>query len=143
MSGIIMHSTRRATNGSMLSSSSSSSSRLRFWSEESDRTSEEDEESADGTASSPLGFATNDQFQSQESVWVRYEDKWYPGIVRDGPKLKGLDPRMYAPGTMGHFYLVEYRVKNNVRRLFSPLHGDLKPNTHAIRQLVKSVNAKC
>lgn len=159
-----MPATRRATNGLRWNASASSSSsratrssasakaaaatipttsrhQHRYWSEESDRTSEEEVDVGQET-SSELDFSTNDQFQSHESVWVRYEGKWYPGIVRDGPKPKGLDSRMYAPGTMGDFYLVEYRVKNNVRKFFSPLHGDIKRNTHEIRQLVKSVNSK-
>ncbi|KAF8174734.1 hypothetical protein BJ912DRAFT_989618 [Pholiota molesta] len=85
------------------------------------------------------GFETLDEaceypFKDQDPVWVRTKgDKWTFGKVSGRIIRKG--PTRYQQH--GLFYHVNFGPKYNVRKYFAPMNGEIKPDTEAIRRLLR------
>ncbi|KJA21950.1 hypothetical protein HYPSUDRAFT_41567 [Hypholoma sublateritium FD-334 SS-4] len=72
-------------------------------------------------------------FKARDLVWVRTKgDKWMSGKVsgrvRVGPTRNQ---------EQGFWYHVNFGPKFNVRKYFAPMNGEIKPDTHEVRQLLR------
>ncbi|KIJ68854.1 hypothetical protein HYDPIDRAFT_25102 [Hydnomerulius pinastri MD-312] len=72
------------------------------------------------------------RFKSGEPVWVCASNgQWYQGKVVGQPKAG----RTRKDESL--FWCVEFRIANRVRKWFSPLNGDIKPDTPHTHRLLE------
>ncbi|TEB26365.1 hypothetical protein FA13DRAFT_1816999 [Coprinellus micaceus] len=78
------------------------------------------------------------QFQSGSRVWVRTsEHNWRLGkVVKDQSRRR---PLARNPTQEADYYQVQFGVngKMNTRKYFAPLNGEMKPDTHLIREMLQ------
>ncbi|KDR68738.1 hypothetical protein GALMADRAFT_78103, partial [Galerina marginata CBS 339.88] len=69
----------------------------------------------------------------QDEVWIRTKEyNWCFGKVV-GRAIRVGQTRHRK---QGFYYPVNFGSKQNVRKYFAPLNGEIKPNTKAVRQLL-------
>ncbi|KAG2023879.1 hypothetical protein CC2G_001485 [Coprinopsis cinerea AmutBmut pab1-1] len=81
-------------------------------------------------------------FKIRDQVWIRTsENNWYHGVVvGQHPKIMPLASDKsgnHEEPTHGAYYMVEFRICNNIRKYFAPLNGEIKPDTEEVRQLLR------
>ena len=85
-------------------------------------------------------------------MWIRTrEDNWYRGRVSGHPRVgktrqvrSSLHPNMLREflinmpqGKIGLYFPVDFGAKSHVRKYFSPLNGDIKPDIEEIRSILR------
>ncbi|KAF7367644.1 hypothetical protein MSAN_00828000 [Mycena sanguinolenta] len=72
-------------------------------------------------------------FQPSQKVWIRNHDKWIPGRIfpRSVPKVGLSDNHTYWN------VLYQDSFGHKLRKYFAPLLGELKPDTPAVRKLLR------
>ncbi|KAJ7088228.1 hypothetical protein C8R43DRAFT_1115252 [Mycena crocata] len=80
-----------------------------------------------------LSDAWEFNFQPNEPVWIRHNEKWIRGRIfpRSSPKVGTTDKMIYWN------VLYQDAFGHKLRRNFAPLLGELKPDTRAVRKLLK------
>ncbi|KAJ7612574.1 hypothetical protein FB45DRAFT_866728 [Roridomyces roridus] len=75
-------------------------------------------------------------FQPNDRVWIRNHEKWIHGRIfpRSVPKLGSHDNLTY------YNVLYQDSFGHKLRKYFSPLLGELKPDTSAVRSLLKDAH---
>ncbi|KAJ7474276.1 hypothetical protein FB451DRAFT_1248474 [Mycena latifolia] len=75
-------------------------------------------------------------FQPNDRVWIRNHDKWIKGRIfpRSVPKLGSSDNLTYWN------VLYQDSFGHKLRKYFSPLLGELKPDTSAVRGLLREAH---
>ncbi|KAJ6474466.1 hypothetical protein C8R47DRAFT_1144234 [Mycena vitilis] len=75
-------------------------------------------------------------FKPKDSVWIRNNDRWIRGTIFPAsvPKINNGDNLTY--------WNVRYQddFGHKLRKYFSPLLGDLKPDTAAVRKLLQEAH---
>ncbi|KAJ7058224.1 hypothetical protein C8F01DRAFT_312143 [Mycena amicta] len=75
-------------------------------------------------------------FKPNEHVWIRHHDKWISGRIfpRSVPKIRSTDNLTYWN------VLYQDAYGHKLRRCFSPLLGELKPDTPRIRRMLRAAH---
>ncbi|KAJ7909490.1 hypothetical protein B0H13DRAFT_2014129 [Mycena leptocephala] len=75
-------------------------------------------------------------FQPNQKVWIRNHDKWIRGTIfpRSVPKVGTSDNLTYWN------VLYQDSFGHKLRKYFSPLLGELKPDTAAVRKLLREAH---
>ncbi|KAJ7356396.1 hypothetical protein DFH08DRAFT_770441 [Mycena albidolilacea] len=75
-------------------------------------------------------------FQPNEKVWIRNHDKWIRGKIfpRSVPKVGSSDNLTYWN------VLYQDSFGHKLRKYFAPLMGELKPDTPAVRSLLREAH---
>ncbi|KAI0344239.1 hypothetical protein BDW22DRAFT_1142548 [Trametopsis cervina] len=69
-------------------------------------------------------------FQDGQSVWVRVDTEWEPGVI-SGKRTQKTNTR----SSEGLAFPVAYGQRK--RKYFAPLNGDIKPDTPTVRALLQ------
>ncbi|KAI0809095.1 hypothetical protein BC629DRAFT_1481941 [Irpex lacteus] len=69
-------------------------------------------------------------FADGQSVWVRIDEEWIPGVI-SGKRTQSI----HARGSEGLSFPVMYG--QHKRKYFAPLNGDIKPDTPDVRVLLQ------
>ncbi|KIK04194.1 hypothetical protein K443DRAFT_93661 [Laccaria amethystina LaAM-08-1] len=81
-----------------------------------------------------LDEACSITFKTKDHVWVRtQEGNWLRGTVSGTGKEKPLTRHANRTGT---YYPVVFGTNSNVRKYFSPLNGEIKPDSEDVRDLL-------
>ncbi|KAJ7447870.1 hypothetical protein B0H11DRAFT_2081838 [Mycena galericulata] len=75
-------------------------------------------------------------FQPNDRVWIRNHDKWIKGRIfpRSVPKMGSSDDITYWN------VLYQDSFGHKLRKYFAPLLGELKPDTSAVRSLLREAH---
>ncbi|KAJ7073471.1 hypothetical protein B0H15DRAFT_1027452 [Mycena belliarum] len=74
-------------------------------------------------------------FKSNDCVWIRNQGKWIAGRIFPGARS---GPLRSANGTHDYYSVLYTDRGHKLRRYFAPLLGELKPDTHAVRGLLRA-----
>ncbi|KAJ6614939.1 hypothetical protein B0H10DRAFT_2216200 [Mycena sp. CBHHK59/15] len=75
-------------------------------------------------------------FEANEPVWIRNNDKWIRGKIFSRPK-----PEILWSDELPHWNVIyQDTYGHKLRRYFSPLRGELKPDTPVVHELLRAAN---